>query len=55
MMGDARDDAIVALAKRIPLRRIAEPEEVAHAIRFLMTNSYVTGSTVTIDGGFSIA
>ena len=26
-----------------------------YAIRFLMTNAYVTGSTLTIDGGVSLA
>ena len=55
MTGDARDDAVAALSKRIPLRRIAQPEEIAHAIGFLMTNPYVTGTILTIDGGFSIA
>ena len=54
MTGDARDDTIAALSKRIPLRRIAQPDEIAHAIAFLMTNPYVTGSTLTIDGGIGI-
>jgi NAD(P)-dependent dehydrogenase (short-subunit alcohol dehydrogenase family) len=54
MAGDRRDEVLAAQAKRIPLRRVAQPEEIAEAVMFLMTNEYTTGSTLTIDGGFSI-
>ncbi|MEP6664193.1 MAG: 3-oxoacyl-ACP reductase FabG [Verrucomicrobiota bacterium] len=42
-----------ALAEKIPMRRFARPEEVAAAIRFLASAeaSYITGSTLKIDGG----
>ena len=51
-----RDDALLeAMAKRILLRRVARPEEIADAILFLMSNQYVTGTTLTIDGGASLA
>jgi NAD(P)-dependent dehydrogenase (short-subunit alcohol dehydrogenase family) len=41
----------------IPLRRPAQPEEIAAAALWLMSeaSSYVTGQTITLDGGFSIA
>jgi NAD(P)-dependent dehydrogenase (short-subunit alcohol dehydrogenase family) len=45
---------LAAQAKRIPLGRVAQPEEIAHAIVFLMTNEYMTGATLTIDGGYSL-
>jgi 3-oxoacyl-[acyl-carrier protein] reductase len=37
----------------LPLRRIGEPEEIASAIAFLLSNdaAYVTGSTLVVDGG----
>jgi NAD(P)-dependent dehydrogenase (short-subunit alcohol dehydrogenase family) len=54
MAGDQRDAMTASMAKRIPLGRIAAPEEIAHGILFLMTNPYVTGSTLTIDGGFGL-
>jgi 3-oxoacyl-[acyl-carrier protein] reductase len=42
------------MAKRVPLGRVAQPEEIADAVLFLMRNDYVTGSTLTIDGGVSL-
>jgi 3-oxoacyl-[acyl-carrier protein] reductase len=43
------------LTKAIPARRIGTPEEVAACIRFLASEeaSYVTGTTLTVDGGLS--
>jgi 3-oxoacyl-[acyl-carrier protein] reductase len=43
------------MAKAIPARRIGRPEEVAACIRFLASEeaSYVTGTTLTVDGGLS--
>jgi NAD(P)-dependent dehydrogenase (short-subunit alcohol dehydrogenase family) len=52
--GGQREAMIATQSKRIPLARIAQPEEIADAIGFLMSNTYVTGSTLTIDGGLSL-
>jgi 3-oxoacyl-[acyl-carrier protein] reductase len=42
-----------ALMKQIPMRRFGRPGEVASAVRFLSCDaaSYITGSTLKIDGG----
>ena len=40
------------LLQQVPLGRLGDVKEVAKAIYFLATNSYVTGQTLTIDGGF---
>ena len=44
------------LASSIPLKRAGKPEEVAGVVVFLASpaGSYITGSTVTIDGGLSL-
>jgi NAD(P)-dependent dehydrogenase (short-subunit alcohol dehydrogenase family) len=38
---------------RVPLQRIAQPEEVGRAVRFLLSDdaSYVTGTALVVDGG----
>lgn len=43
------------VATRVPARRVGKAEDVAHAILFVSTNPFVTGSTVTVDGGGTIA
>jgi len=41
------------LIKRIPLGRIGNPEDIAHTVLFLCANEtkYITGQTITVDGG----
>jgi NAD(P)-dependent dehydrogenase (short-subunit alcohol dehydrogenase family) len=41
------------LIRRIPVRRLAEPSDVVNAVRFLVSeeSSYLTGSSLTLDGG----
>lgn len=41
-------------ASSLPVGHLGEPAEVAHAFLFAMTNPYVTGSLVTVDGGLSL-
>jgi 3-oxoacyl-[acyl-carrier protein] reductase len=36
---------------RIPLRRLGQCTEIAEAVKYLMRSNYVTGTTLTIDGG----
>jgi 3-oxoacyl-[acyl-carrier protein] reductase len=44
------------LHKRVPLRRLGQPEDVARAILFLASQdaSYITGQCLTVDGGLSL-
>jgi len=43
-------------SKKVPLKRMAQPEEVASVVLFLASDaaSYVTGSTIMVDGGWSV-
>lgn len=42
-------------AERLPARRVGHVDDIAQAILFVATNGFVTGTTVTIDGGGTIA
>jgi NAD(P)-dependent dehydrogenase (short-subunit alcohol dehydrogenase family) len=55
MSSEGRQAMFEGAAKRLPARRVGQPEDIAQAILFVATNPYVTGTTVTVDGGGTIA
>lgn len=55
MSSEERQTMFEGAAKRLPARRVGQPEDIAQAILFVATNPYVTGTTVTVDGGGTIA
>ena len=52
-----RPGYLESLAARTPLGRIGRPEEIASVVVFLLSDaaSFMTGSTLVVDGGLSIA
>jgi NAD(P)-dependent dehydrogenase (short-subunit alcohol dehydrogenase family) len=53
MMGITEEAAREAFLRDIPIGRFARPEEIAPLIAFLASarNSYISGTTIAIDGG----
>ncbi|MEQ8224761.1 MAG: SDR family oxidoreductase [Candidatus Eremiobacterota bacterium] len=43
------------IKEKIPIGRLAEPEEIAETVAFLCSdkNTYITGQTIIIDGGYT--
>ncbi|XP_075994738.1 carbonyl reductase family member 4 [Genypterus blacodes] len=44
-----------ALVRSVPLGRLGEPEDVAHAVLFLLESPYITGQVLLLDGGLQLA
>lgn len=49
-------EQIEAIKKNLPIKRLAEPEEIAELIYFIASdkNTFLTGQTIFADGGYSI-
>ena len=55
-IGSLNDDQQDALTAMVPMGRIGEPREVAHAVRFLASDdaAYISGVVLPVDGGLAM-
>ena len=53
--GEKKAATMTAIGKGMPLGRVGLPDEVAEAIMLSMTNNYMTGVVIDIDGGALLA
>lgn len=52
---EAISEAVLAeTVKRVPLRRLAKPEEIVHGLLFVLENDFFNGKVLELDGGLSI-
>lgn len=42
------------IERKIPLKRIGSPDDVANVAYFLARSSFITGQVLTVDGGLSL-
>lgn len=54
MVAAGQEDALKAMETSIPMGRVGRPEEIASAVLWLCSDaaSYVTGQSISVDGGF---
>lgn len=50
------DEQLSNMLAQVPLARMAQPEEIASLVEFLVSdnNTYITGQAIAIDGGFTV-
>jgi NAD(P)-dependent dehydrogenase (short-subunit alcohol dehydrogenase family) len=53
-LGDGRDAFVDQLASTLPLQRLGTAQEAGAAVVFLMTNGWMNGATLNIDGGMRL-
>ena len=55
--GDDAEKVIASMTRGVPLRRLAEPADIAAAVAFFASDAagYVTGQTLSVSGGLTMA
>jgi NAD(P)-dependent dehydrogenase (short-subunit alcohol dehydrogenase family) len=53
---DDQDARLAEFARRVPLRRVGSPEDIANAVLFFASDEsgYVTGQELVVDGGYLV-
>jgi 2-hydroxycyclohexanecarboxyl-CoA dehydrogenase len=57
MAAEGGQKLVDALVRAVPMRRLAEPEDIAAAVAFLASDraGYITGQTLSVSGGLTMA
>ncbi|NUM80347.1 SDR family oxidoreductase [bacterium] len=40
------------MESKLPGKRVGEPSDIAHAVKFVIENQFITGTTLFVDGGY---
>jgi 3-oxoacyl-[acyl-carrier protein] reductase len=54
ILASMRPEVLDKLTAPVPLKRLGQPEEIAHAVRFIFENDFFTGRCLDIDGGLRL-
>lgn len=54
MVAGMKPEAREKLVSGIPLKRMGEPDEIAHTVEFILQNDYVSGRVFEIDGALRL-
>ena len=51
MVASMKPEALEKTTSQIPLRRLGDPNEIAHTAKYIFENDYFTGRIIEIDAG----
>jgi 3-oxoacyl-[acyl-carrier protein] reductase len=51
ILASMRPEVLDKLTAPVPLKRLGQPEEIAHAVLFIFENDFFTGRCLEVDGG----
>lgn len=54
MVASMKPEALDKMKSMIPLRRMAEPTEIAHTVVFILENDFVSGRCIEVDGAMRL-
>ncbi len=54
MVMSMKPEALDKIASGIPAKRLGAPDEIAHAVEFILENDYINGRVIEVDGGLRI-
>lgn len=54
VLKDMKQEALEAIKKQIPVGRLGDPDEIAHAAQFIVENDLLTGSCIVVSGGMRL-
>ena len=54
MVASMKPEALDKMKSMIPLRRMAEPAEIAHTVAFILENDFVSGRCIEVDGAMRL-
>jgi 3-oxoacyl-[acyl-carrier protein] reductase len=54
ILASMRPEVLDKLTAPVPLKRLGQPEEIAHAVTFIFENDFFTGRCLEVDGGLRL-
>jgi 3-oxoacyl-[acyl-carrier protein] reductase len=54
ILASLRPEILNKLTEPVPLKRLGQPEEIAHSVMFIFENDFFTGRCLEIDGGLRL-
>jgi 3-oxoacyl-[acyl-carrier protein] reductase len=54
ILASMKPEVLEKVIAPVPLRRLGQPDEIAHAVQFIVENDFFTGRCIDLDGGLRL-